>query len=385
MMQPLLRHQIYESDKGKTFSEDDDCETTKEAVDGSHKEDARNTKIEEGDGDDVDRKIRINSEMFPKSESPTAGNLDFRLEKKKAPRDGDEVQSETSDGSELLNVDEESNQSGEFQKVTNVSPVDLTSRNLDFDRNRFKLNALLLRNRNLFNNCSEFRDNVKFFDGAAFQSKEDNYENGRHIPGSYDRGLEKEFGNVSDRFRDRFLKIEEVRHFNNEKLFLMNGKVKDVEERSESVNSNLSEQDLNGSLSLFRRDEKNKFKSNDKSQNFVSFQRFNYSPDRKSTSPIGEPVQPVPRRNLAFSVENILDPNKFTGNSPNKLGNETANLAALVSGQRLQGSLANMVSPVGCCWRPQLQDGESDRDDNSGENILIFYFYFKTICTSTFE
>lgn len=378
MMQPLLRHQIYEADKGRTFGKDDEVvQMAAEHGDTNQKEIDKDGAGTE-DSKQKEKRHRINSEGFHKAEPAAVGNAEFRFERKKSSEDREEVRSEVSDGSELLNVDEESNQSAEFQKSSNLSPVDLTNRSLELDRNRFKFNALLLRNRTLFNNCPDFRENVNFFAGAKFQLKEDNYENGGVNPAFYDRGLDKEFGSVSDRFRERFFKIEDVRHFNSEKLFL-NGKVKDVEERSESVSSNLSAsstQDLNGSVSHFRRDDKTKLKAHDKSQNFVPFQRFNnYSPDGKSSSPVGEPCQPVSRRNLAFSVENILDPNKFTGSSPSKFGNDANNLAALVTGQRLQSQLGNVVAPVGCCWRPHIQDGgESDRDDNSG----TFTQHFKT-------
>lgn len=73
---------------------------------------------------------------------------------------------------------------------------------------------------------------------------------------------------------------------------------------------------------------------------------FTYSPDRKTPSPAGEAS---PHRGLAFSVENILDPNKFTG------GGSSA-LAALVSGR---------LPPSACCWRPH--DVDSDHDDASGK------------------
>ncbi|KAL0276685.1 UNVERIFIED_CONTAM: hypothetical protein PYX00_004201 [Menopon gallinae] len=287
---------------------------------------------------------------------------DLRLGKEGA----DDVQSDVSERSELLNVDEESNQSCEqYEKQYNVSPVDLTNRNLELDRNRLKLNSLLLRNRTIFSTdfLTNGREGINFFDGARFQLKEDGYANGRlTAPGFFDRRLDK----VSDRLRDGFFKIEDVRHFGSEKIFIPDGKVEEA--RSESVNSNLSIS--SGDANFRRQDDKGKpFPgSGDKMPSgFMSFPRFSYSPDRKSSSPDGG-EQGQPRRNLAFSVENILDPNKFTGNGPHKIGNGATGLAALVSGQRIPVSLENMVSPVGCCWRPQIQDGaESDRDDNSGQ------------------
>jgi len=76
---------------------------------------------------------------------------------------------------------------------------------------------------------------------------------------------------------------------------------------------------------------------------------FTYSNERSTPSPAADPG---PRRGLAFSVENILDPKKFTG------GNSSA-LAALVS-HRLPSSA--------CCWRPH--DADSDHDDASGKFVF---------------
>ncbi|KAK6622268.1 hypothetical protein RUM44_002075 [Polyplax serrata] len=371
MMQPLLRHQIYKPEKGRTFTrEDEDSEMTE--VDQNDKETRNGSECDEPD-DENDGHAAQKVDANQMADANAVEKPDIRLEKN-SDQDVEEEQDNASDSSELLNVDEESNQSGENAKTSNVSPVDLTSRSLEFDRNRFKFNTLFLRNRTLFNNCPEFRDHsVNFFGGAKFQLKEDKDENGRVAA-----GLDKDFGTVADRFRERFMKIEDIRQLKSEKLFL-NGKAKDVaEERPESVGSNLSpspNQDANGSLSHFRRDERLRYKGNEsKSHGYLTFQRFEYSPDRKSSSsPVsGESGQPGPRRNLAFSVENILDPNKFTGNSPTKLVGDGSNLAALVAGQRLPGPLGNMVAPVGCCWRPHLQDGgESDRDDNSETELNV--------------
>ena len=390
MMQPLLRHQIYETDKSKTFSESDECEVGNANVPDTEtgdKESEKEKPWEDTTGEDQRKigievkKLRINNELLlqqQKKDAKSNGN-DLRHVVNKKPEKSsetesvqqDDVQSDVSERSEVLNVDEESNQSEHYEKQFNVSPVDLTNRNLELERNRFKFNTLLLRNRTIFNNCTDFlnngRENINFFDGARFQLKEDNFDNNRINAPFFDRRLEKDFVNVSD----RFFKIEDVRNFNNEKLFLSDGKMKEIEEaRSESVNSNLSvssNQEMTALTSFRRQDDKGKnYQSDDKmSPSYLSpFQRFSYSPDRKSTSPVGESGQP--RRNLAFSVENILDPNKFTGT--HKIGNGAASLAALVSGQRIPGPLGNMVSPVACCWRPQMQDGgESDRDDNSGE------------------
>lgn len=400
MMQPLLRHQIYDTDKSKTFSESDECEVGNtnhlpesenedKNVEGKQKEKTS----EDSPGEDQRKigmevkKLRINNELLLQQKKERNGksngnDLQHVVNKKPSEKSSetesvqqDDVQSDISERSEVLNVDEESNQSEHYEKQFNVSPVDLTNRNLELERNRFKFNTLLLRNRTIFNNCTDFlnngRENINFFDGAArFQLKEDNYDNSRINAPFFDRRLEKDFVNVSD----RFFKIEDVRNFNNDKLFLSDGKMKEIEEtRSESVNSNLSvssNQEMTALSSFRRQDDKSSknYQSDDKmSPSYLSpFQRFSYSPDRKSTSPVGESGQP--RRNLAFSVENILDPNKFTGNGPHKMGNGAASLAALVSGQRIPGALGNMVSPVACCWRPQMQDGgESDRDDNSGE------------------
>lgn len=384
MLQPLLRHQIFEIDKNKTFTEGDDCEMGNlklmdqepaekdaEVSDDKKKEEGLPEEAEEKVGEEPRKigvevkKLRINNELQKKSKKNVLPGCEKLNERESVQ---DDVRSEVSERSELLNVDEESNQSEHYEKQFNVSPVDLTSRNLELDRNRFKFNTLLLRNRICTDFLNNGRDNINFFDSSRFQIKEDGYENGRLSGPFFERRHEKDF--VSERFR-----IEDVRHFSNDKL-LVDGKMKEVEEaRSESVNSNLSvssNQEIISSgtaLSLFRRQEdKSKHYQNSEkmSPNYFSpFQRFSYSPDRKSTSPVGEPGQP--RRNLAFSVENILDPNKFTGSGPHKLGNGTASLAALVSGQRIPGPLGNLVSPVACCWRPQMQDGaESDRDDNSG-------------------
>lgn len=382
MMQPLLRHQIYETDKSKTFSEKDDSEVPEKEEEKEKPsedvvvEDPRSSRILAADEDQRKigvevKKLRINPELLKKESGKPNGSGHVVGNKKLSESESgqqDDVQSDISERSEVLNVDEESNQSEHYEKQFNVSPVDLTNRNLELERNRFKFNTLLLRNRTIFNN--DFRENINFFDGARFQLKDDNYDNNRINPPFFDRRLEKDFVNVSD----RFFKIEDVRNFNNDKLFLTENKLKEIEEaRSESVNSNLSVSSNQEMTGFRRQDDKSKnYQSDDKmSPSYLSpFQRFSYSPDRKSASPVGESGQP--RRNLAFSVENILDPNKFTGSGPHKMGNGAASLAALVSGQRIPGALGNMVSPVACCWRPQMQDGgESDRDDNSGMEMLI--------------
>jgi hypothetical protein len=69
------------------------------------------------------------------------------------------------------------------------------------------------------------------------------------------------------------------------------------------------------------------------------------------------------RRNLAFSVENILDPTKFTGRGPVQ-----HSAGRLVAAPRLAAEVGGHVSATACCWRPQLDAASPDRsDDNSGE------------------
>lgn len=69
------------------------------------------------------------------------------------------------------------------------------------------------------------------------------------------------------------------------------------------------------------------------------------------------------RRNLAFSVENILDPTKFTGRGPLQQP-----VGRLVAVPRLAGEPGGHVSATACCWRPHLDTASPDRtDDNSGK------------------
>lgn len=69
------------------------------------------------------------------------------------------------------------------------------------------------------------------------------------------------------------------------------------------------------------------------------------------------------RRNLAFSVENILDPTKFTGR-----GHMQHAAGRLVSAPRLTSEPGGHVAATACCWRPHLDTASPDRtDDNSGE------------------
>lgn len=69
------------------------------------------------------------------------------------------------------------------------------------------------------------------------------------------------------------------------------------------------------------------------------------------------------RRHLAFSVENILDPTKFTGR-----GHMQHAAGRLVSAPRLTSEPGGHVAATACCWRPHLDTASPDRmDDNSGE------------------
>lgn len=69
------------------------------------------------------------------------------------------------------------------------------------------------------------------------------------------------------------------------------------------------------------------------------------------------------RRNLAFSVENILDPTKFTGR-----GQVQHAAGRLVTTPRLAAEVGGHVSATACCWRPHLDAASPDRsDDNSGK------------------
>lgn len=69
------------------------------------------------------------------------------------------------------------------------------------------------------------------------------------------------------------------------------------------------------------------------------------------------------RRNLAFSVENILDPTKFTGR-----GQLQHTAGRLVAAPRLAAESGGHVAATACCWRPHLDTASPDRtDDNSGE------------------
>ncbi|XP_044726552.1 homeobox protein slou-like [Chrysoperla carnea] len=71
------------------------------------------------------------------------------------------------------------------------------------------------------------------------------------------------------------------------------------------------------------------------------------------------------QRRLAFSVENILDPNKFTGKSLIGCSNNSSNNSNL--------SIDNNQSSLNCCWRPQLdiQSNNGDRDDSeSGKDLM---------------
>ena len=65
------------------------------------------------------------------------------------------------------------------------------------------------------------------------------------------------------------------------------------------------------------------------------------------------------RRNLAFSVENILDPTKFTGRGSNQ---------SAVGSPLAAGRLVTAPSAAACCWRPHLDASSPDRtDDSSGQ------------------
>ena len=69
------------------------------------------------------------------------------------------------------------------------------------------------------------------------------------------------------------------------------------------------------------------------------------------------------RRNLAFSVENILDPTKFTGR-----GQLQHAAGRLVAAPRLAAEAGGHVTATACCWRPHLDAASPDRsNDNSGE------------------
>ncbi|PSN52451.1 hypothetical protein C0J52_14991 [Blattella germanica] len=64
------------------------------------------------------------------------------------------------------------------------------------------------------------------------------------------------------------------------------------------------------------------------------------------------------RRNLAFSVENILDPTKFTGRGQLQ--------QAVGSPLAAAGRLVTAPSAAACCWRPHLDAASPERtDDNS--------------------
>ncbi|EEB16717.1 serine-rich 25 kDa antigen protein, putative [Pediculus humanus corporis] len=246
MLQPLLRHQKNDTTEisGKFLGNDDEIEEESEMSKGMiiTKE---NGEDEDDDGDDDDGgKENDNGDVVDNMENYNKKEISSSVGRNKN-------LSDVSDGSELVNVDEESNDYNEdYGKNSNVSPVDLTNRNLDMD-----------------------------------QSKSNN-----------------------------------------------------------------------------------------------------------NSSSVVEPGQPsvVPqRRNLAFSVENILDPNKFTGNSLNKFNNDTINNPSsnnnnnnhvnnnnnnnnlIIPDQRFQSSIGKILQPPpGCCWRPQIQDGgeSEDRDDNSEGN-----------------
>lgn len=183
------------------------------------------------------------------SEMPPQDGVDDKIDKAD---DVDSVVEERVDMGEDMGDEEDLNVDEESGEKSVTAPVDL-SRHLEFDRNRLKFSAFLLRNRSLFSQCGD-------------------------PPGF---------------LRNPFL----------------GGLLKDKEPDT-------------------------------------AF--FTYSPDRKTPSPPGEAG---PRRGLAFSVENILDPNKFTGGS-------SSALAALVS---------RRLPPAACCWRPQ--DTDSDHDDASGKFI----------------
>jgi hypothetical protein len=69
------------------------------------------------------------------------------------------------------------------------------------------------------------------------------------------------------------------------------------------------------------------------------------------------------RRNLAFSVENILDPTKFTGR-----GQLQHSAGRLVAAPRLVAEGGGHVAATTCCWRPHLDTASPDRtEDSSGE------------------
>lgn len=68
------------------------------------------------------------------------------------------------------------------------------------------------------------------------------------------------------------------------------------------------------------------------------------------------------RRNLAFSVENILDPTKFTGR-----GHVQHAARRLVAAPRLTSEPGGHATATPCCWRPHLDTASPDRtDDSSG-------------------
>lgn len=88
------------------------------------------------------------------------------------------------------------------------------------------------------------------------------------------------------------------------------------------------------------------------------------SPSSRPRSPlqehqfrIGGGVVVNTNRRLAFSVENILDPNKFTGNK------------TISGGGSFNNSNDNSTSNLNCCWRPQLDvTTSSDRDRDGSES-----------------
>lgn len=66
------------------------------------------------------------------------------------------------------------------------------------------------------------------------------------------------------------------------------------------------------------------------------------------------------RRNLAFSVENILDPTKFTGR-----GQLQHTADRHVPAPRLAADPSGHVAVTACCWRPHLDTASPDRTDES--------------------
>jgi hypothetical protein len=86
--------------------------------------------------------------------------------------------------------------------------------------------------------------------------------------------------------------------------------------------------------------------------------RSNYRSESASSVGSGLSVGGGPstaRRNLAFSVENILDPTKFTGRG--HMQHAAGRLASEPGGH---------VTATPCCWRPHLDAASPDRTDNSG-------------------